>query len=71
MTRPIPISNLAGSGASGFEQPFEMLHACHERVERMLKLLERLRAHMATHGADDQARQAAREIVEELRASAR
>ncbi len=46
-----------------FAEPFEMLDACHERVRRMLRLLGRLRAHVATHGADDQGRQAARDVM--------
>jgi hemerythrin-like domain-containing protein len=48
---------------AGFEQPFEMLEACHERVHRMLDLLHRLREHLVLHGADDQARQAARDVM--------
>ncbi|MFD0667804.1 hemerythrin domain-containing protein [Ramlibacter sp. MAHUQ-53] len=51
------------SPSAAFEQPFEMLDACHERVQRMLRLLERLRAHVAAHGADAQARQAARDVM--------
>ena len=47
----------------GFEQPFEMLDACHERVERMLRLLGKLREHARTHGADAQARDAARDVM--------
>lgn len=47
----------------GFEAPFEMLDACHERVERMLRLLGKLREHVKTHGADDQARDAARDVT--------
>ena len=47
----------------GFEQPFEMLDACHERVERMLRLLGKLREHAKTHGADAQARDAARDVM--------
>lgn len=47
----------------GFEQPFEMLDACHERVERMLRLLGKLREHVMTHGADAQARDAARDVM--------
>jgi len=49
--------------ASGFEAPFEMLTACHERVQRMLGLLERLRAHLKTQGCDEQATQAARDVM--------
>ena len=46
--------------AVGFEQPFAMLEACHERVQRTLALLARLRAHVRQHGADEDARQAAK-----------
>jgi hemerythrin-like domain-containing protein len=49
--------------AVGFEQPFAMLEACHERVLRTLGLLARLRAHVLQHGADDEARQAARDVL--------
>ena len=45
--------------AVGFEQPFAMLEACHERVQRTLGLLQRLRDHVRAQGADEQARQAA------------
>lgn len=47
----------------GFEQPFEMLLACHERVQRSLDLLQRLQAHVANHGADAQAREAATDVL--------
>lgn len=47
----------------GFEAPFEMLDACHERVERMLGLLDKLREHVITHSADQQARDAARDVM--------
>lgn len=40
-----------------------MLEACHERVLRTLALLVRLRAHVSQHGADDNARQAARDVL--------
>ncbi len=51
------------SPAVGFEQPFEMLEACHERVKRSLDLLQRLGAHLDTHGADAQAASAARDVL--------
>jgi len=47
----------------GFEAPFEMLSACHERVERTLRLLDRLQAHLADKGWDPQAADAARDVV--------
>lgn len=49
--------------AAGFDQPFELLAACHERVERMLGLLERLDAHLPAHGADAQAQDAACDVM--------
>ena len=52
------MTTLFSSPAAGFDEPFAMLHACHERVERSLALLERLTAHLAQHGADAQARDA-------------
>lgn len=63
MAQPISLQRLTGGAAASFEEPFEMLHACHERVHRMLALLARLRAHLNTHGADDQAQQAARDVM--------
>lgn len=47
----------------GFEAPFDMLEACHERVERTLGLLERLQQYLPTHGCDAQALQAAQDIL--------
>jgi len=54
---------LHAAPAAGFDEPFEMLLGCHERVERMLGLLERLAAHLDTHGCDDAARQAAQDVM--------
>ena len=46
MTSAIPVSAIGLPGhrapAAGCEAPFEMLGACHERVERMLGLIQRL-----------------------------
>ncbi|MBK1613718.1 cation-binding protein [Rubrivivax gelatinosus] len=48
----------------GFEAPFEMLEACHDRVERTLALLERLLVHLDRLGVvDEQARHAARDVM--------
>ena len=49
--------------AASFAEPFEMLAACHERVERMLALLARLIDYLRTHEADPQSRQAARDVM--------
>ena len=48
---------------AGYEAPFEMLDACHERVERMLRLLNKLRAHLQASGWDAQAAEAARDVL--------
>lgn len=49
--------------AAGLEAPFEMLAACHERVERMLALQARLQQHLLDSGCDEPARQAARDVM--------
>lgn len=49
--------------SASWEQPFEMLRACHERVHRMLALLDKLQGHVAAHGADDKAAQAAVDVM--------
>ena len=54
---------LFDSPAVGFEQPFEMLAACHDRVRRSLALLARLIAHLDAHGHDAQSRGAARDVL--------
>lgn len=55
--------NLLPTPGAGFDAPFEMLSACHERVQRSLALLQRLQAHLGVHGADAQARDAARDVM--------
>ena len=62
-TRPVHLKALHAAPAAGFDEPFEMLSACHERVERMLRLMERLAAHLANAGADAQAAAAARDVM--------
>jgi hemerythrin-like domain-containing protein len=54
---------LHASPAAGFDEPFELMAACHERMERTLTLLERIGAHVATHGCDEQARDAAKDVL--------
>ncbi|MGY0194646.1 hemerythrin domain-containing protein [Leptothrix sp. BB-4] len=49
--------------AAGYDNPFEMLTSCHERVERMLGLLERLDEHVGRHGTDTNARSAAGDLL--------
>ena len=58
-------ANLPGfqSPAVGFEQPFEMLQACHDRVQRSIDLLRRLTAHIDAHGHDATSRSAAADVL--------
>jgi hemerythrin-like domain-containing protein len=49
--------------AAGFDQPFALLHACHERVQRTLALLQRLLDHVQAHGVDAAARSAAADVL--------
>lgn len=62
MRSPSPFPGLH-SPAAGFDEPFEVLAACHDRVRRSLNLLQRLADHAARHGADAQARDAARDVA--------
>ena len=67
MATRIPLTQIGLPGHSapgaGFEAPFEMLEACHERVERMLVLIRRLQEHLQKTGCDDSARQAATDVM--------
>lgn len=60
MTSPLILHAAPGAG---FDEPFEMLLACHQRVERMLALLERLAQHLLQRGADADAQQAATDLM--------
>jgi hemerythrin-like domain-containing protein len=62
MTASSPLT-LHHSPSAGFDQPFDMLAGCHERVDRMLRLLRRLRTHLRDVGCDESARQAARDVM--------
>jgi hemerythrin-like domain-containing protein len=63
----IPLSQLTLPGhrapGAGFEAPFEMLEACHERVQRMLRLLTKLQQHAQTHGWSQPIGQAAADVM--------
>jgi hemerythrin-like domain-containing protein len=55
---------------AGYEQPFEVLDACHARIQRMLRRLQWLHVHLAALGCDAQARQAAHDLVHYFDAAA-
>lgn len=48
---------------AGFEAPFALLEACHERAQRSLSLLTRLVDHVAVNGHDASAREASADVV--------
>ncbi|HPU52479.1 MAG TPA: hemerythrin domain-containing protein [Burkholderiaceae bacterium] len=51
------------SPAVGFDQPFEMLEACHDRVRRSLTLLARLVDYLTEHPPDARSASAARDVL--------
>ncbi|MDP2417890.1 MAG: hemerythrin domain-containing protein [Hydrogenophaga sp.] len=67
MAMSIPLSQITLPGhrapGAGFEAPFEMLDACHERVHRMLALLGKLQQHTQAHGWSEQVAQAAVDVM--------
>jgi hemerythrin-like domain-containing protein len=68
MTNPL---TLHSAPAAGFEVPLEMLAACHQRVQTQCATLQRLVPHMAAHGADPQAREAAAAVMRYFDTAAR
>jgi len=48
---------------AGFDDPLEMLLACHRRIEKQLETLKRLRAHLASEGVDPEASAAALAVL--------
>jgi hemerythrin-like domain-containing protein len=57
--------------AAGFEVPLEMLAACHERVQAQCATLLRLAPHVAAHGADRPAQEAAEAVIRYFDTAAR
>ena len=51
------------SAAADFDHPLEMLAACHDRIEERCELLHRLARHLEDAGVDEQARQAASNVM--------
>ena len=49
--------------APSFDEPLEMLAACHERIEHTLATLERLARHLNSAGNDAEARAAAQAVL--------
>jgi hemerythrin-like domain-containing protein len=55
--------DLFRTAAADFDHPLEMLAACHDRIQERCDLLHRLGRHVTEVGADEQARQAAANIM--------
>jgi hemerythrin-like domain-containing protein len=49
--------------APSFDEPLDMLAACHDRIEAQLATLEKLIEHLANKGADPAAREAAAQVM--------
>lgn len=56
-------TNLFGPRLAGFDDPVEMLAACHERIEAQCDTLTRLVAHVKHAGVDESATQASRAVL--------
>ncbi|MCC6377960.1 MAG: hemerythrin domain-containing protein [Burkholderiales bacterium] len=57
------VSILPGGDGATFDEPLEMLAACHGRIRKQLATLARLGRHLPEHGHDADARAAARAIL--------
>lgn len=49
--------------APGFDQPLAVLKHCHDRIRKQLATMSKLLEHLPSHGADQDARQAAQAIL--------
>jgi hemerythrin-like domain-containing protein len=49
--------------SAGFDEPLEMLLACHRRIERQLETLKRLHARLESHAVDAEASSAAQALL--------
>lgn len=58
----IPLSALMNPGAS-FDEPLDILAACHSRLEDQCALLRKVVIHVNANGADSSAREAADSII--------
>lgn len=57
------ISLTPGEAAPSLDNPLEMLHACHGKIQKQLDTLQKLATHLPAHGCDQQAQQAAQGIL--------
>jgi hemerythrin-like domain-containing protein len=52
-----------GAPAPGFDEPLEMLAACHGRIQDQIATLEKMVPHLARAGCDGPAQEAARAVM--------
>ena len=57
------MSNSLPDSAPGFDQPIAVLKHCHDRIRKQLATLDKLVPHLASHGADGAASQAAAAVI--------
>ncbi|VXC47783.1 pyridoxamine 5'-phosphate oxidase [Massilia sp. 9I] len=57
------MTQLLHDTAPDFDQPIAVLKHCHGRIRKQLATLDKLLAHLPEFGADEQARQAARAVL--------
>ncbi len=48
---------------AGFDHPIDILDGCHEKILRNCELIERIAAHVAANGPDDEARATAASVI--------
>ena len=49
--------------APGFDQPIAVLKHCHDRIRKQLATMQKMLPHLAQHGADAEAQQAAQAVL--------
>jgi pyridoxamine 5'-phosphate oxidase len=57
------MTNALPDTAPGFDQPIAVLKHCHDRIRKQLATMQKMPDHLARHGADEQARQAAEAVL--------
>ena len=57
------MTNSLPDTAPGFDQPIAVLKHCHDRIRKQLATMQKMPEHLARHGADEEARQAAQAVL--------
>jgi pyridoxamine 5'-phosphate oxidase len=57
------MTNALPDTAPGFDEPIAVLKHCHDRIRKQLATMQKMPEHLARHGADEQARQAAEAVL--------